>query len=127
MDSKGYVGLFSTPLTSDHIRQCVKSWLNRFEKVEQVCPGTTAGSITIAINQPGDLIEDAHPQFRVLNGTDFTWIYITRDRFVIETSGFAQEDITLCLDVLMELPNLVEIIDEHNDNRLDQLEAEGLM
>jgi hypothetical protein len=31
------------------------------------------------------------------------------------------------MDVLLELPEMAEIIDQNNDKRLDQLEAKGLM
>ena len=53
---------------------------------------------------------------------------ITLDGRVVETSGLSlQADALLCRDVLENLPECEEIIDERNDRRLDQLEAQGLM
>ena len=45
----------------------------------------------------------------------------------METTGLLDDACTLCLDVLLELPGMAEIIDQKNDKRLDELEAEGLM
>ncbi|MFH1066380.1 MAG: hypothetical protein V1746_00515 [bacterium] len=126
MISKGYVGLFSEPFTEKHIRQCVASWLKRFEKVEQVCGDR--GAVTLEIKATDDiLMKETHQQFRVLVGMDFAWIYLTKDHHIMETTGLPSENISLCLDVLLDLPGLKEIIDQKNDSRLDQLEKEGLM
>lgn len=126
MISKGYVGLFKEPLTEKLICQCVASWLKRFEKIEQVCGDR--GALTLEIKTTDDiLMKEKHQQFRVLAGIDFAWIYLTKDRYVLETTGMPSENISLCLDVLLDLPELKEIIDQRDDRRLDQLEAEGLM
>jgi hypothetical protein len=45
----------------------------------------------------------------------------------METTGLPSDQISVCLDVILGLPGLVEVIDQHDDKRLDQLEAEGMM
>ena len=127
MISRGYVAVFTEPHTDDSIRQILESWLARFEKVEQVVPGIQAGNTTTAIQSPQDLIPSNHLQFRVIQGQDFAWAYLTRGRRVIETTGLPQEKISLCLDILLELPGVGEIVDQHDDRRLDELERDGLM
>ena len=89
--------------------------------------GVQAGNTTTAIRQPQDLIPADHLQFRVIQGGDFAWAYLTRGRRVIETTGLPQEKIALCLDMLLELPGVTEIVDQHDDRRLDELERDGLM
>ncbi|MFZ5807590.1 MAG: hypothetical protein ACOY3I_10345 [Verrucomicrobiota bacterium] len=126
MISKGYVGLFKEELTEKRIRQCVAVWLDRFDRVEQVCGGGN-GALTMQISSSQDVMMESHQQFRVLMGSDFTWVYLTQNRRVMETTGLPAEEISLCLDVLLELPGILEIIDHSNDKRLDQLEKEGLM
>jgi hypothetical protein len=125
--SKGYVALFKEPISEETLRLCVDSWLARFEKVEQVCPNGGAGAVTMAIASSRDVLMEEHPQFRVLSGEQFTWIYVAMGRHVMETTGMPQEEISLCVDVLLELPGVIEMIDQRDDRRLDQLEAEGLM
>ena len=127
MISRGYVAVFTEPHTDDSIRTILESWLARFEKVEQVIPGIQAGNTTTAIQSPQDLIPSDHLQFRVIQGQDFAWAYLTRGRRVIETTGLPQEKISLCLDILLELPGVSEIVDQHDDRRLDELERDGLM
>ena len=127
MISRGYVAVFTEPHTDDSIRNILESWLARFEKVEQVVPGIQAGNTTTAIQSPQDLIPSDHLQFRVIQGQDFAWAYLTRGRRVIETTGLPQEKISLCLDILLELPGVSEIVDQHDDRRLDELERDGLM
>ena len=127
MISRGYVAVFTEPHTDDSIRNILESWLARFEKVEQVVPGIQAGNTTTAIQSPRDLIPSDHLQFRVIQGQDFAWAYLTRGRRVIETTGLPQEKISLCLDILLELPGVSEIVDQHDDRRLDELERDGLM
>jgi len=127
MISHGYVAVFAEPHSVDSIRKILESWLARFEKVEQVVPGVQAGNTTTAIQQPQDLIPADHLQFRVIQGGDFAWAYLTRGRRVIETTGLPQEKIALCLDILLELPGVTEIVDQHDDRRLDELERDGLM
>ena len=127
MISHGYVAVFAEPHTDDSLLKILESWLSRFEKVEQVVPGVQAGNTTTAIQQPHDLIPADHLQFRVIQGGDFAWAYLTRGRRVIETTGLPQEKIALCLDILLELPGVTEIVDQHDDRRLDELERDGLM
>lgn len=127
MISKGFVALFGAPLDKAGVEACVSSWLERFEKLEQVAPQMGHDIATVTVSSPSDIMWENSLQFRVLNGDDFAWIYITMNRSAIETSGLPKEEISLCLDVLLELPNVIEIIDERNDRRLDQLEAEGLL
>jgi len=127
MISHGYVAVLAEPHTDDSIRKILESWLARFEKVEQVVPGIQAGNTTTPIQQPQDLIPADHLQFRVIQGGDFAWAYLTRGRRVIETTGLPQEKIALCLDILLELPGVTEIVDQHDDRRLDELERDGLM
>jgi len=127
MISHGYVAVFAEPHTDDSIPKLLESWLARFEKVEQVIPGVQAGNTTTAIQHSQDLIPADHLQFRVIQGGDFAWAYLTRGRRVIETTGLPQEKIALCLDILLELPGVTEIVDQHDDRRLDELERDGLM
>ena len=127
MISRGYVAVFAEPHTDDSIRKILESWLGRFEKIEQVVPGIQAGNTTTVIQNPPDLIPADHLQFRVIQGGDFAWSYLTRGRRVIETTGLPHEKISLCLDILLELPGITEIVDQHDDRRLDELERDGLM
>ena len=127
MISHGYVAVFAEPHTDDSIPKFLESWLARFEKVEQVIPGVQAGNTTTAIQHSQDLIPADHLQFRVIQGGDFAWAYLTRGRRVIETTGLPQEKIALCLDILLELPGVTEIVDQHDDRRLDELERDGLV
>lgn len=127
MISRGYVAVFAEGHTDDSIGKILESWLGRFEKVEQVVPGVQAGNTTVAIQKPQDFIPANHLQFRVIQGGDFAWAYLTRDRRVIETTGLPAEKISLCLDILLELPGVTEIVDQHDDRRLDELERDGLM
>jgi hypothetical protein len=101
--------------------------MSRFQRVEQVVPGTQAGNTTITLANSGELLKADHLQFRVIQGDDFAWAYLTRGRRVIETTGLPHEKIALCLDILLELPGITEIVDQHDDRRLDELERDGLM
>lgn len=127
MISRGYVAVFVEAHTDASIRKILESWLARYEKIEQVVPGVQAGNTTTAIQKPQDLIPADHLQFRVIQGGDFAWAYLTRGRLVIETTGMPNEKISLCLDILLELPGVTEIVDQHDDRRLDELERDGLM
>lgn len=127
MNSKGYVALFEAPLDREIICLIVESWLERFERVEQITPEPGLSASALEITNRGEIMWEPNLQFRVINGDDFSWVYITQNQRVIETTGFPSEEISLCLDVLLELDGVAEIIDEHNDKRLDQLEAEGLL
>jgi hypothetical protein len=127
MISRGYVAIFAESHTEDTIRIFLDSWLARFERVEQVIPGIQAGNTTTPLQSPKDFIPSDHLQFRVLLGGDFAWAYLTRGRRVIETTGLPNEKISLCLDILLELPGVTEIVDQHDDRRLDEMERDGLM
>lgn len=127
MISRGYVAVFAQAHSDASIRGILESWLSRFERVEQVVPGTQAGNTTIRVTQPDELLKSDHLQFRVIQGEDFAWAYLTRGRRVIETTGLPNEKLALCLDILLELPGVTEIVDQHDDRRLDELERDGLM
>jgi hypothetical protein len=127
MISRGYVAIFSEPHTDSSIRLILQSWLDRFERVEQIIPGAQAGNSTVTLTSPQELLPGDHLQFRILVGGDFTWAYLTRGRRVIETTGLPSEKIALCLDVLLELNGVTEIVDQSDDRRLDELERDGLM
>lgn len=127
MISRGYVAVFAQPHTDQSIQAILDSWMSRFERVEQVVPGTQAGNTTVTLANSGELLKADHLQFRVIQGGDFAWAYLTRGRRVIETTGLPHEKIALCLDILLELVGVTEIVDQHDDRRLDELERDGLM
>lgn len=127
MISRGYVAVFSEPHSKDSIRIIVESWLERFSRVEQVVPGAQAGNSTVTVTSANELLPSNHLQFRVIQGEDFSWAYLTLGRRVIETTGLPHEKIALCLDILLEIPGVTEIIDQSDDRRLDELERDGLM
>ena len=127
MISRGYVAIFSEPHTDSSIRLILQSWMDRFERIEQIIPGAQAGNSTVTLTSPQELLPGDHLQFRILIGGDFTWAYLTRGRRVIETTGLPSEKIALCLDVLLELNGVTEIVDQSDDRCLDELERDGLM
>ena len=127
MISRGYVAIFSEPHTDSSIRLILQSWMDRFERIEQIIPGAQAGNSTVTLTSPQELLPGDHLQLRILVGGDFTWAYLTRGRRVIETTGLPSEKIALCLDVLLELNGVTEIVDQSDDRRLDELERDGLM
>ncbi len=127
MISKGYVAIFDAPLNKESISLFVESWLERFERVEQVTPEPGLSATALSISKREEIMWEPSLQFRVINGDEFTWVYVTQNRRVIETTGFPSEEISLCLDVLIELEGVTEIIEEHNDKRLDELEKQGLL
>jgi hypothetical protein len=124
MEKKGFVAVFGKELNRARIGVCVDSWLERFEKVEQVAP---ANEFTLEVKETRDILWDNNLQFRVGNGDQFAWIYITLDRTSMETTGFADAEISFCLEVLLELPDVTEIIDEKNQRRLEELEKAGII
>ena len=127
LEHHGFVGLFAEPLGQQRIEELVLLWLERFGSVEQTI-GNSHQALTRAIHSAADLVWEKDLQFRVLAGEQFTWIYITKDHHVIETSGLVLDNgSSLCRDVLTNVHGCLEIIDEHNDRRLDELEAKGLM
>jgi hypothetical protein len=127
MDSKGYVALFNKPLSKEVIQDFIATWLATYDKVEQVCPGPQSGGITVLLKAEKEILWEKNLQFRILTGGEFTWVYVSQQARVIETSGLPFADNTMPLDVLIELPGLVEIIDQVNERRLEQLEAQGLL
>jgi len=127
MISRGYVAVFSEAHTDASIRSILESWLERFTRVEQVIPGAQAGNSTITLASSDELLPSDHLQFRIIQGEDFTWAYLTRNRRVIETTGLPNEKISLSLDILLELGGVTEIVDQSDDRRLDELERDGLM
>jgi hypothetical protein len=128
MVSKGFVAISSEVITDAVIEDYIQSWLMRFERVEQVSPLDRNGNTTIHIQSVEDYMPDEEVQFRILDGGDFAWVYITRLRYAIETTGLACDDrIALSLDVLLELPAIKEIIHDSDEARLDALEAEGML
>jgi hypothetical protein len=126
MLSKGYVALFAQPLTRPHITACVAFWLETFERVEQLCPGLNADG-TLTVKSAADIMWAENMEFRVIHGDDFTWVYLSENRFVMETSGDPHEENILPLGVVVELPGLIEVINQNDDRRLDELEAKGLI
>jgi hypothetical protein len=124
MEKKGFVAVFSRDLNRALIGECVDSWLERFEKVEQVAPAT---EFTLEVKEAKDILWDGNLQFRVSNGDQFAWIYVTLDKTAMETTGFADAEISFALEVLLELPDVAEIVDEKNQRRLDELEKSGVI
>lgn len=126
MLTKGYVALFAQPLTRPAILGCVDLWLEHFERVEQLLPGPS-GTGTLAIEGGGDIMWAEQMEFRILHGDDFTWVYVRENAFVMETSGDPHEDNILPLGAVVELPGVIEVINQEDDRRLDELEAKGLI
>lgn len=124
MEKKGFVAVFKRPLDKERIGECVESWLERFEKVEQVAPAT---EFTLEVKEVRDILWDPNLQFRVTNADQFAWVYITLDKTAAETTGFQDAEISFCLEVLLELPEVLEIVDEKNQRRLDELEKAGVI
>jgi hypothetical protein len=124
MEKKGFVAVFSMDLNRIRVGECVDSWLERFEKVEQVAPAT---EFTLEVKETKDILWDVNLQFRVSNADQFAWVYLTLDKAAMETTGFADAEISFALEVLLELPNVTEIVDEKNQRRLDELEKAGII
>ena len=119
MDRKGFIAVFEKELDRAHISECVASWLERFEEVEQVIPKMEG---TLEVKEPSEIMWEENLQFRVTNGQQFAWVYMTMNKRGVETTGFQDAEISLCLEVLLELPGVAEVIDEKNQRRLDELE-----
>ncbi|HUB66264.1 MAG TPA: hypothetical protein VL981_02110 [Candidatus Methylacidiphilales bacterium] len=124
MLQKGYVAVFEKTFDREAVSECVASWLERFEKVEQVAPHMEG---TLEVRKPNEIMWEQHLQFRVLNGEQFSWVYVSLGKPAMETTGFQDAEISLCLEVLLELPNIAEVIDEKNQRRLDELEKGGII
>ncbi len=124
MDKKGFVAVFEKALDRARVSECVASWLERFEKVEQVVPQMEG---TLEVKEPSEIMWEPNLQFRVLNGDQFAWVYASLDKLAMETTGFQDAEISFCLEVLLELPDVAEVVDEKNQRRLDQLEKAGII
>jgi len=124
MEKKGFVAVFEKALDRTLISECVASWLERFEKVEQVVPKMEG---TLEVKEPSEIMWEPHVQFRVLNGEQFSWVYVSLDKLAMETTGFQDAEISFCLEVLLELPFVAEVVDEKNHKRLEQLEKAGII
>jgi len=124
MVQKGFIAVFEKNLGKQDISECVVSWLERFEKIEQVIPGMEG---TLEVKEPGEIMWEPNLQFRVLNGEQFAWVYVSLDRRGMETTGFQDAEISFCLEVLLELPGVAEVVDEKNERRLEQLEKAGII
>ncbi len=124
MVQKGFIAVFEKELGRPEISECVASWLERFEKVEQVVPGMEG---TLEVKEPSEIMWEPHMQFRVLNGDQFSWVYVSLDKLAMETTGFQDAEISFCLEILLELPNVAEVVDEKNQRRLEELEKAGII
>src|SRR5476651_801444 len=124
MDKKGFIAVFEAALKRGHVSECVASWLERYEKVEQVIPKMEG---TLEVKEPSEIMWEPNMQFRVSNGVQFAWVYVSLDKLAMETTGFQDAEISFCLEVLLELPNVAEVIDEKNQKRLEQLEKAGII
>ena len=124
MERKGFIAIFETGLGKKEISECLASWIERFEKVEQVVPGMEG---TLEVKEPSEIMWEPNLQFRVMNGEQFAWVYVSLDRRAIETTGFQDAEISFCLEVLLELPGIAEVVDEKNQRRLDELEKAGII
>ncbi|TFE66101.1 hypothetical protein A7Q09_01940 [Methylacidiphilum sp. Yel] len=120
----GYIGVFLQPFTKEEIEKFVAHWLERFERVEQVIPGQGNYTSTMVIEKLDDIFYEEHPQFRIIQGDEFAWVYLSNNRQIIETTSFFSDQIPLSLEVLLELPNLVEVVEETNEKRLKELEED---
>jgi hypothetical protein len=125
--SKGFVAVFEVPLAKEIISACVISWLERFEKVEQTVPSSRHDVATLCVTKVEEVIWEENMQFRVVHGSEFSWVYVTVNGNVMETTGQPSEEISLCLDVLLELPGVIEVVDENNNKRLEELEKKRLL
>ncbi len=124
MVKKGFVAVFEKALDRAHISECVASWLDRFEKVEQVVPHMEG---TLEVREPSEIMWEPTMQFRVINGEQFAWVYVSLDKLAMETTGFQDAEISFCLEILLELPGVAEVVDEKNQKRLEQLEKAGII
>ena len=125
MEKKGFVAIFGQELDRARVSECVDSWLERFEKVEQVAPAT---EFTLEVKETKDILWDANLQFRVSQRRSI--------RLDLCHAGHARPWKPLAsptrksrsaLEVLLELPEVTEIVDEKNQRRLEELEKAGVI
>jgi hypothetical protein len=124
MVQKGFIAVFEEALGRPELSECVASWLERFEKVEQVIPKMEG---TLEVREPSEIMWEPNMQFRVISGEQFAWVYASLDKRAMETTGFQDAEISFCLEVLLELPGVAEVIDEKNQRRLEELEKSGII
>jgi hypothetical protein len=124
MVQKGFIAVFEGDLGKPEISEFVASWLERFQKVEQVVPKMEG---TLEVKEVRDIMWEPNLQFRLLKGEQFAWVYVSLNRRAMETTGFQDAEISFCLEVLLELPGLAEVIDEKNQRRLNELEKAGVI
>jgi hypothetical protein len=124
MVKKGFIAVFEQPLDRPRLSECVASWLDRFEKVEQVIPKMEG---TLEVKEPSEIMWEPNLQFRITNGEQFAWVYASLDKPAMETTGFQDAEISFCLEVLLELPAIAEVVDEKNQRRLEELEKAGII
>lgn len=125
---KGYVALLKTSLTPKTLGEIIDIWLLRFDEVEQLkTRDKTLAAFVVRV--PEDVVWEKDPQFRVLAGEQFTWVYFTADRRIVESDGLAEPGgPSLSKDVFVQIPEyLQQVVDDTNDKVLDQWEAQGLM
>lgn len=121
----GFVARFNEPLDETRLRALIASWLDRFERLEQVVDNDVA---TLQVGEPGEVRWEKNMQFRILDGGQFAWVYITKGSKLIETTGMsAGDEASLCLTLLTELPGIAEIVHDNDEKRLAEMEAEGLL
>jgi hypothetical protein len=124
MDKKGFIAVFEEALDRAQTSECVASWLERFEKIEQVVPKMEG---TLEVKEPSEIMWEPNMQFRVIKRDQFAWVYVSLDKRAMETTGFQDAEISFCLEVLLELPGVAEVIDEKNQRRLNELEKAGII
>ncbi|HPA19803.1 MAG TPA: hypothetical protein PLU30_18785 [Verrucomicrobiae bacterium] len=123
--SIGFVAVFEEPLGEVLLRYIVDLWLERYEGLEQVLERDVA---TTRVGGAGEVRWEKNLQFRVLNGDEFAWVYVTQDSRVMETTGMpGGGEASLCLELLVDLPGLKEVVADHDEARLSELEGEGLL
>lgn len=123
--SLGFVGVFDAPLSRARLELIVRAWLERYEILEQVLERDVA---TMRVAAADEVRWETNMQFRVLNGDEFAWVYLTRGSRVIETTGMpSPNDASLCLTLLVDLPGLQEIVTDQDEKRLTELEEQGLI
>lgn len=125
--SKGFVAILDHPVTKERVEEFVEIWNEKFDRVEQVPPRDRNSVSTLLVKEPAELMWEDNLQFRVMTGGEFAWIYITLGKQAIESTGMPTEQISLCLECLLALPDVAEVIDHINERRLDELEAQGVI
>ncbi len=123
--AKGFVAVFRSPLDEEAIQKIVSIWLHTCDQVEQVIPSQIA---TLRLHDVSEMIRTKHMQFRLLQGNEFAWAYITTNTHCIETTGLSNgEQPSLSLTALTGLPNLLRVIQDTDHRALDALEQQGLL